>query len=71
MLNFNWLQNVSAEQAKIIFLILFGIIAVLVLSISNEYIFEGIAKEDRRWYMNLKIWALLVLGSLFYTYYIF
>jgi hypothetical protein len=71
MLNFNWFQDFSPETAKIIFLVLFSLIGLMVILIPNDYIFEGIEKADRRWYMNLKIWALMVLGSLFYTYYIF
>ncbi len=71
MLNFNWLSGVSQEGAKMIFLGLFVLIGLLVLLIPREYIFEGVPKEERHWYMNLKLWAWIVLGIIFYTYYIF
>jgi hypothetical protein len=71
MLNFNWLSGVTPEQAKWIFLGLFILIGLLVLLIPRDYIFEGVPKEERYWYMNLKLWAWVVLGILFYTYYIF
>jgi hypothetical protein len=71
MLNFDWLSNVSPETAKIVFLALFGIIGVLVLLLPREYIYRGVAREDRHWYNNLKLWALGVLAILFFTYYQF
>ncbi|MCD6202553.1 MAG: hypothetical protein J7K46_12170 [Bacteroidales bacterium] len=58
-------------MAKWIFLGLFILIGILVLFIPNDYIFQGVKKQDRHWYMNLKLWAIIVLGMLFYTYYIF
>ncbi len=71
MLNFDWLSGVSQHTAKMIFLGLFILIGILVLLIPNDYIFQGVEKKDRHWYMNLKLWALIVLGMIFYTYYIF
>ncbi len=71
MLNFDWLANVSQESAKIIFLALFVLIGVLVLFIPNDYIFKGVEKSERHWWMNLKLWALTVLAVLFLTYYAF
>ena len=71
MLNFDWLSGVSQQTAKMIFLGLFLLIGILVLLIPREYIFQGVPKEERHWYMNLKLWAWIVLGVLFYTYYIF
>lgn len=71
MLNFDWLSGISQETAKMIFFSLYLIIGGLVLLIPNDYIFEGIKKENRFWYMNLKIWALTVLGILATIYYIF
>lgn len=71
MLNFDWLSGISTATAKYIFLVLFILIGILVLLIPNDYIFEGMDKKDIRWWKNLKIWAIAVLASLFYTYYIF
>ena len=71
MLNFDWLAGISQENAKLIFLVMFALIGVLVLSIPNDYIFQGLEKNKRRWWNNLKLWAIGVLGMLFLTYYIF
>ena len=71
MLNFDWLAGISQESAKIIFLVLFVLIGVLVLFIPNDYIFQGLEKKNRRWWNNLKLWAIGVLALLFLTYYIF
>lgn len=71
MLNFDWLSGVSQESAKMVFYILFIFIGVLVVLIPREYIYEGVEIKDRHWWNNLKLWALSVLGILFYTYYIF
>ena len=71
MLNFDWLAGVSQETAKMIFLGLFILIAIIVLFIPNDYIFQGVEKKDRHWWNNLKIWAIVVLASLFFTYLIF
>ncbi|MCD6565888.1 MAG: hypothetical protein J7K53_08080 [Bacteroidales bacterium] len=71
MLNFDWLKGVSQDTAKIIFLLLFIVIGIVVLFIPNNYIFQGIKKEDRHWWNNLKWWAITVLTILFYIYYIF
>ena len=71
MLNFDWLAEVSTGSAKLIFYLLFILIGILVLLIPNEYVFEGIKVEDRHWWLNLKLWAIVVLAVLFYTYFIF
>jgi len=71
MLDFKWLQGVSQGQAKMIFLILFILIGIIVLFIPNDYVFQGIEKDKRHWWNNLKWWAIAVLAILFYTYYIF
>ena len=71
MLNFDWLSDVSAETAKLVFLILFGVIGFLVLLLPNEYIYQGVEPENRHWWNNLKLWALAVLAILFFTYYQF
>lgn len=71
MLNFDWLSGVSQENAKLIFLILFALIGVVVLFIPNDYIFQGLKKEERHWYKNLKFWALGCLSILAFIYYIF
>ena len=71
MLNFDWLSDVSQENAKIIFLGLFVLIGALVLLIPNEYAYEGVKKSDRHWWNNLKIWALGSLAILSFIYYIF
>ncbi len=71
MLNFDWLAGISQESAKIIFLVLFVLIGVLILFIPNDYIFQGVEKKYRRWWNNLKLWAIGVLALLFLTYYIF
>jgi len=71
MLNFDWLLGVSMESAKLIFLILFVVIGILVLLIPNDRVFEGVEKEDRRWWNNLKLWSLTILAVLFMTYYAF
>ncbi len=69
MLNFDWLSSLSPEAAKWVFLGLFILIGLLVWRIPNEYIYAGVT--DRRWWHNLKIWAICVLGLIFFTYYIF
>jgi len=71
MLNFDWLAGISQETAKMIFLALFAFIALLILFIPNDYIFRGLEKEKRRWWNNLKLWAIGALALLFFTYYIF
>ena len=71
MLNFDWLADISPESAKMVFLALFILIGMLVLFIPNQYIFEGLPEGKRRWWNNLKYWALSVLALLFITYYIF
>ncbi len=71
MLNFDWLSDVSQESAKLVFLVLFVLIGVLVVFIPNDYIFEGVKKKDRHWWINLKLWAITVLAILFLIYYIF
>lgn len=69
VLNFEWLAGVSMGAAKNVFLILFVLIGILVLLIPNDYIFKGAKK--RKWWFNLKIWALVDLTFIFITYYIF
>jgi len=69
MLNFDWLTGVSMTVAKGVFLVLFVVIGLLVLLIPNDYIFEGV--ENRRWWHNLKLWAIGVLAFIFVTYCIF
>ena len=71
MLNFDWLSEVSQETAKMIFFLLYLLVGLLVLSIPNEYVFQGLPKEDRQWYRNLKYWSLAVLGILATIYYLF
>lgn len=71
MLNFDWLAGISLENAKIIFLVMFVLIGVLILFIPNDYIFQGLEKHKRRWWNNLKLWAIGVLSILFLTYYFF
>ncbi|GGW28471.1 hypothetical protein [Arenibacter certesii] len=71
MFNFDWLSGVSQETAKMIFLSLYGLIGVLVLLLPTEYVYEGIAKEDRHWYNNLKLWSICVLAILASIYYHF
>lgn len=71
MLNFDWLSEVSAETAKMVFFTMYLIIGILVLLIPNDYIYAGLKKEDRVWYNNLKIWSLSVLAILATIYYNF
>lgn len=71
MLNFDWLSDISQETAKMIFFSLYLLIGALVLLIPNDYVFEGVKKDERFWYKNLKLWALTVLGILATIYYIF
>ena len=71
MLNFDWLAGISQESAKLIFLVMFVLIGVVILFIPNDYIFQGLEKNKRRWWNNLKYWAIAVLTLLFFTYYIF
>ncbi len=68
MLNFDWLAGVSQETAKLIFYALYILIGILVLLIPNSYIFRGLEPEDRKWYRNLKIWAIFVLATLICVY---
>ena len=69
VLNFDWLAGLSVGAAKNIFLALFVFIGILVLLIPNDYIFKGVTK--RKWWLNLKLWALGDLAFIFITYYIF
>jgi len=69
VLNFEWLSGLSIGAAKSVFLVLFVLIGILVLLIPNDYIYQGVAK--RRWWLNLKLWALADLALIFFTYYIF
>jgi hypothetical protein len=69
ILNFDWLSGLPASAAKNIFLGLFVIIGILVLMIPNDYIYQGV--EKRKWWLNLKLWALGDLALIFITYYIF
>jgi len=69
ILNFEWLTGVSIGAAKNVFLLLYVLIGVLVLLIPNDYIYEGLKK--RKWWLNLKLWALGDLAFIFITYYIF
>ena len=69
MLNFDWLSGVSIETAKWIFLLLFVAIGVVVCLIPSDYVFEGV--KERRWWRDLRLWAIATLASIFATYYIF
>jgi len=69
VLNFEWLSGVSIGAAKNVFLVLFVLIGILVLFIPNDYVYQGVKK--RRWWLNLKLWALADLALIFLTYYIF
>jgi len=69
VLNFEWSAGIPMGAAKNVFLILFVLIGVLVLLIPNDYIFQGVKK--RKWWLNLKLWALGDLAFIFITYYIF
>ncbi|MBL7188003.1 MAG: hypothetical protein ISS70_16895 [Phycisphaerae bacterium] len=69
VLNFEWLSGLSIGAAKNVFLVLFVLIGILVLLIPNDYIYQGVKK--RRWWLNLKLWALADLALIFFTYYIF
>ena len=69
ILNFEWLAGASIGAAKNVFLVLFVLIGLLVLLIPNDYVYKGI--EKRRWWLNLKLWALVDLAFIFITYYIF
>ena len=71
MLNFDWLSDISPETAKLIFFGLYILIGALVLLLPNEYVYEGIKKEDRHWWNNLKLWSLAVLSILATIYYQF
>ena len=69
LLNFEWLTGVGMGASKNVFLVLFVVIAILVLLIPKDYIYEGV--EKRRWWHNLKLWAIGDLAFIFITYYIF
>lgn len=71
MLNFDWLSGISQETAKNIFLGFFVLIGILVLLVPTDYAYEGIKKEDRHWWNNLKLWSILSLSLLFLIYYLF
>lgn len=64
MFNFDWLSGISQETAKIIFLCLYAVIGLLLLLLPNEYIYQGVAKENRHWWNNLKLWSIAVLSIL-------
>ena len=69
VLNFEWSAGISMGAAKNVFLVLFALIGILVLLILNDYIYKGLKK--RRWWLNLKLWALVDLAFIFITYYVF
>jgi hypothetical protein len=69
LLNFEWLTGVGMGTSKNVFLVLFVVIGILVLLIPKDYIYEGV--ENRRWWHNLKLWAIGDLAFIFITYYIF
>ena len=69
MLNFDWLSGVPMSAARGVFLVLFVIIGLLVLLVPSDSIYEGVAQ--RRWWHNLKLWAIGVLALIFVTYCIF
>jgi hypothetical protein len=69
ILNFEWLAGIPIGTAKSIFLVLFALIGIVVLFIPNDYIYEGLPK--RRWWLNLKLWAIVDLIFIFTTYYVF
>jgi len=69
LLNFEWLNQVGMSSAKNVFLALFVVIGILILLIPSAYIYEGV--ENRRWWHNLKLWAIGDLAFIFITYYIF
>jgi hypothetical protein len=69
ILNFEWLAGVSIGAAKNVFLALFVLIGILVLLIPNDYVYKGVDK--RRWWLNLKLWALVDLAFIFITYHLF
>lgn len=69
ILNFEWLAGISIGSAKNVFLALFILIGILVLLIPNDYVYQGI--EKRRWWLNLKLWAIGDLAFIFVTYYVF
>ncbi|MAU72298.1 MAG: hypothetical protein CML04_09395 [Pseudozobellia sp.] len=71
MLNFDWASDIPQETAKMIFFGLYLVIGGLVMLLPNEYIYEGVPKEERFWYNNLKIWSAVVLGILATVYYLF
>lgn len=68
MFNFDWLSGISQEGAKYVFLSLYVLIGVLVLFVPTEYAYQGIRKEDRHWWNNLKVWSIFVLSILFSIY---
>jgi len=69
VLNFEWSVGIPMGAAKNVFLGLFVLIGILVLLIPNDYVFQGVKK--RKWWLNLKLWALGDLAFIFITYYIF
>jgi hypothetical protein len=69
VLNFHWLAGVSPAAAQAVFLILFVVIGLLVLTIPRSRIYEGV--EQPKWWHNLKLWALGVLLMIFVTYCLF
>ena len=63
MLNFDWLNGVSMEAARWVFLVLFVLIGVLVWLVPAAYVFEGV--QNRRWWHDLRLWATGVLAFIF------
>ena len=69
ILNFEWLTGLGMGASKGIFLALFVVIGILVLLVPKDHIYEGV--RNRRWWHNLKLWAIGDLAFIFITYYIF
>ena len=69
MLNFDWLDNVSLEGARLFLIMAFMIALVFGMLTRKEYIFKG-AKNFKKW-RDFRIWIiiLVVVQVILYSYF--
>ena len=69
MLNFDWIAHLPQDWARIFVVGLFVVALIFALSMNKSYIFSGVEKPV--WYMNLKLWVLVLVGLQVSLYFYF
>lgn len=69
MLNFDWLGHVDVYTAKYIVMLAFIMPVIFALTLKKSYIYAG--SPDRKPWMNLKIWVVMlsVLMLVIYSFF--